>query len=85
MAQMNPGDITYYSAEHGIMTKIPDGYEPASHSAAKNIVMCDLESLYNIVDEETSGLDVIGLADTIVESLLEAGVTIPEDIKDPCR
>ena len=64
------------------MTNIPEGYEPASHGAAKNIVLVELESLDPDYDAATDHID---MADAIVEALLKAGVTIPEDIKDPCR
>lgn len=62
-------------------TEAPVGYEPASHSAAKNIVLCELDECEYVEGEA----DHIELADKIVEALIEAGITIPDDIEDPCR
>jgi len=64
-------------------------YEPAENSAAKNIALYALEKELDrqgieVDDLETDEviIDLIDLADVVVEALLEAGVTIPEDIKD---
>lgn len=64
-------------------------YEPAENSTAKNIVLYALEDFLDKAGIQTSDdttdkeiIDLIGLADVIVEDLLKAGVTIPEDIKE---
>lgn len=64
-------------------------YEPAENSTAKNIVLYALEDFLDKAGVETSNdrtdeeiIDLIGLADVIVEDLLKAGVVIPEDIKE---
>jgi hypothetical protein len=68
---------------------IPEGYEPQENSFAKNHAMDALEAelekqgveVYS--DDDEGGIDLINLADTVVEALLAAGVTIPEDISNP--
>jgi hypothetical protein len=61
---------------------IPEGYELASTTAAKNIVLVELEELDPDYAAETDHID---MADRIVEALLKAGVKIPDNIADPCR
>lgn len=68
-------DLPHYHAENGL-------YEPESHSAAKNIVLIDLEELD---PHYAAAADHIEMADRIVESLIKAGVTIPDEIADPCK
>lgn len=74
------------------MPGIPEGYEPAENSAAKNHAMDALEAELerqgidpypDLDDGEDGGIDLINLADAVVESLIKAGVTIPENITDP--
>lgn len=68
---------------------IPEGYEPAEVSHAKNHAHDAIEKALEGcgVDPypETGGLDLIHLADAVVEGLLEAGVQIPEGISNPHR
>lgn len=69
--------------------EIPEGYEPAEHSHAKNHAMDALEAELEkqgvevYADDDEGGVDLIGLADAVVEALIRAGVTIPEDISNP--
>ncbi|MDQ1053185.1 hypothetical protein QE394_001113 [Arthrobacter sp. SORGH_AS 212] len=71
------------------MSEIPEGYEPAENSAAKNHAMDALEAELEkqgvevYTDDDEGGIDLIDLADAVVEALLSAGVTIPEGISDP--
>lgn len=69
--------------------EIPEGYELAENSAAKDFAM---EALY--AEFERQGVDVdadsgdmiidmIDLADTVVEALLKVGITIPGDLESP--
>lgn len=66
-------------------------YEPAENSAAKDIVMDALEAeldkqgvtVYTDDDNNEGGIDLINLADSVVESLLKVGVKVPEDLKSP--
>lgn len=68
------------------MRETPEGYEPAENSYAKDHAMAALESELEkqgveIYEDDASELiDLIGLADAVVEALLKVGVTIPEDI-----
>lgn len=59
-------------------TEIPEGYEYAEVSAAKNIALAVLEEAD--LPEEA---DRIGIADKIVSDLMAAGVSIPEGLPDP--
>lgn len=59
-------------------------YEPSENSFAKNIaydaIEAELEDQgFSVIDE----FDMIDLADAVVEALLRAGVTIPENIHNP--
>jgi hypothetical protein len=74
------------------MSEIPEGYEPQEHSFAKNHAMDALEKELekqgidpypDLDDGDDSGIDLIGLADAVVEALLATGVTIPENISNP--
>jgi hypothetical protein len=70
-----------------MLDEIPAGYEPAENSAAKNHAMDALEAELekqgiDPYDEEAE-IELIDLADAVVEALIRAGVTIPEDISDP--
>lgn len=66
-------------------------YEPAENSAAKDVAMDALEAelyrqgveVYTDDDNNEGGIDLINLADAVVESLLKVGATIPEDLKSP--
>lgn len=58
---------------------IPEGYESAEVSAAKNIAWDVLDSA-GVADET---YDLIEIADTLIERLVDAGVTIPETIVNP--
>lgn len=57
---------------------LPEGYELAEVSAAKNVVLDLLEDA-----DWPEDFDRIGLADSIVTNLIKAGVLIPEWIVDP--
>lgn len=64
-----------------------EGYVPSENSAAKDIVMDVLdqslsEQGIDPYDEDTD-LDLIALADDVVEALLKAGVTVPEGLESP--
>lgn len=67
-----------------------DYYEPAEVSAAKNIVMCELEDVVEEANDSVGELrehdlyDAIDLADSIVEKLIAAGVEFPAGLVDPC-
>jgi hypothetical protein len=72
--------------------EIPAGYEPAENSNAKNHAMDALEAELerqgidpypDIDDGEDGGIDLINLADAVVEALIDAGVSIPENISNP--
>jgi hypothetical protein len=67
--------------------EIPEGYEPQEHSFAKNHAMDALENELEkqVIDpyDEDNEIDLINLADAVVEALLAAGVTIPEGITNP--
>lgn len=69
------------------MTEIPAGYEPAENSAAKDIVLDALERSLTAQDrdpyDEEYEIELISLADDVVEALLKVGVVIPEDLKSP--
>lgn len=71
------------------MSEIPEGYEPAENSAAKDIVLDALEvSLKKQGRDpyvEGEEIELIELADDIVEALLKVGITVPEDLKSPFR
>ena len=64
-------------------------YEPQENSFAKDIAMDALEAelerqgIDPYPDIEEDGIELIELADAVVEALLAAGVKIPEDIKNP--
>jgi len=70
---------------------IPEGYEPAENAAAKDVAMDALErSLakqgidpYPDGDIRGGSIELIDLADDVVEALLKAGITVPEDLKSP--
>jgi len=71
---------------------IPDGYEPAENAAAKDVAMDALEQSLtkqgidpypDLDDDEEGGIDLIGLADDVVEALLKVGITVPEGLKSP--
>lgn len=67
-------------------TNIPEGYEPAPHSYAKNHAMDALEKELDkqgIELYEDGSPELIELSDAVVEALIRAGVTIPDDITDP--
>lgn len=69
--------------------EIPEGYEAAENSAAKDIAMQALEAelekqdINTDPDEYLNGVELIALAEAVVEALLKAGVTIPEGLKSP--
>jgi hypothetical protein len=68
------------------MSTIPEGYEPQEHSFAKNHAMDALEAeleKQGIELYEDGSPELIELADAVVEKLIAAGVTIPEDISNP--
>lgn len=65
------------------MTVVPEGFELAEVSAAKNIVY---DAVYSELDNQgfdMEDLDLIDVAESVVEELLEAGIFIPASIKDP--
>lgn len=67
-------------------TTIPEGYELAEHSTAKDIVRNALEEelqRQGVADVEDGGPDLLDLASVSVGALLAAGVTIPEGLTDP--
>lgn len=61
---------------------IPEGFEPAEVSAAKDIVQDELDTA-QVAGDIHDEADIIRLADIIVTRLLKAGVTIPETIEQP--
>lgn len=74
------------------MSEVPEGYEPQENSFAKNHAMDALEKELerqgidpypDLDDGAEGGVDLINLADAVVEALMKAGVTIPEDISNP--
>ncbi|MCP1414396.1 hypothetical protein [Paenarthrobacter sp. A20] len=68
---------------------IPEGYEPQENSHAKNHAMDALEAALEkqgvevYTDDYEGGIDLINLADAVVEALIKAGITIPENISNP--
>ena len=66
---------------------IPEGYEPAENSYAKNHAMDALEAELERqgIDpyDEDSPIELISLSDAVVEALLKVGVTIPEGLTNP--
>lgn len=58
--------------------EIPEGYEYAEVSAAKNIALAVLEEA-----DLPEDADRIGIADKIVTDLIAAGVSIPQSLPDP--
>lgn len=68
-------------------TEIPDGYEPAEVSAAKDHVHEELDSYLDQagIDPDEAGIDLIRVADRIVSRLIASGVVIPEEIRSPYR
>lgn len=66
---------------------IPEGYEPQENSFAKNHAMDALEAELEKqgIDpyKDEGGIELIELADAVVEALIRAGVTIPENISNP--
>ncbi|KQO98373.1 hypothetical protein [Leifsonia sp. Leaf264] len=69
--------MTFTTAATIAADKLPEFYEPAEVSAAKNVIVDALEHI-NVAD-----LDRIELADKVVGALLAAGIGIPEQIIDP--
>ncbi len=70
------------------MSEIPEDYEPYENSAAKDHAMEALEIELHRQDIETDpdergGVELIGLADAVVEALIKAGLTIPEGLTSP--
>ncbi len=59
--------------------------ETAEMSAAKNIVWDVLDKYISSddLDELLAGVDLIDLSDEIIETLVEAGVYIPQGLKNP--
>lgn len=62
---------------------VPEGFEPAEVSTAKDIVMIELEDVVAEANGLAGDYSAITLADIIVEKLRKAGVLIPEWIPDP--
>lgn len=59
-------------------------YEPVENSNAKNVAYDALEAELERQDSASvDETDLIDLADAVVEALLAAGVTIPEDLPNP--
>lgn len=64
-----------------------EGYEPSENSAAKDVVMDALER--SLSDQGRDPYDnryeieLISLADDVVEALLKVGVTIPKGLESP--
>lgn len=69
------------------MSEIPEGYEPAENSAAKDIVLDALETSLTKQGrdpyDEKYEIELISLADDVFEALLKAGITVPENLKSP--
>jgi len=69
------------------LSEIPDGYEPAENSAAKDIALDALDASLtkqgHDPHEEGNEIELISLADDVVEALLKAGITVPESLKSP--
>lgn len=65
----------------------PEGYEAAAVSAAKDHVLdalaheLDQQGVYPY-DEEDNPIELLSLADAVVERLIREGVTIPETIRE---
>jgi hypothetical protein len=75
-----------------VSSEIPEGYEPQTHSFAKNHALDALEfeierqgqsDLIEMDADDNVQLDLIDLADAVVEALIAAGVTIPDNISNP--
>lgn len=60
---------------------IPEGFEPQENSHAKNHAMDALEAA--LEKQGIDAVDLISLADAVVEALIKAGITIPENISNP--
>lgn len=59
-------------------------YEPVENSNAKNVAYDALEAELEKQDSASvDECDLIDLADAVIEALLAAGVTIPEDLPNP--
>ena len=62
-------------------------YEPAENAAAKDVAMDALEKA--LTDQgrepydEVYPIELIGLADAVVEALLKVGVIIPDGLQSP--
>lgn len=90
-AQFEQGGRYLLTFERAETTRadIPEGFEPAENSFAKNHAMDALEAelerqgveVYS--DNDEGGIDLINLADSVVEKLIASGVVIPEDLSNP--
>lgn len=58
-------------------------YEPVENSNAKNIAWDAIERTLESQGFDLEEFDLIEIADAVVEALLAAGVTIPEDLPNP--
>lgn len=58
-------------------------YEPVENSNAKNVAWDAIESTLEEQGFDLEEFDLIAIADAVVEALLAAGVTIPEDLANP--
>lgn len=67
------------------MTHMPEGYEPAENSEAKDIVMTTIETQLEAgghdPHDEANPIELIDISDAVVEALLAAGVKIPADLE----
>ena len=64
---------------------VEDGYDTAQETAAKHVVLDAITRHLEHGDGTTAAVDadLEGLADTVVEALMAAGIAIPDRIVDP--
>lgn len=58
-------------------------YEPEENSFAKNVAYDAIEESLEDQGLNLEDVDLIEVADAVVEALLAAGVSIPENLKNP--
>lgn len=69
------------------MSEIPEGYEPSENAAAKDVALSALEASLTSQGrdphDDGNEIELISLADDVVEALLGVGITIPEGLESP--